>query len=239
MPRMTSAEYATYQAHRAMMAERTRRRMSDAQKLRAANPLERQRRSADTKAWIKRNGHPKGFQGHQRTEEEKQKISDGAKRAWSDPKHQLNSKANRQRLSDHFSKIASARSAANSFSRTRKGFRKDLGLSFRSSWEANYARYLNWLMAQEGKILKWEYESETFWFEAIKRGCRSYKPDFKVSFIDGKVEHHEVKGWMYPRAKTALKRMKKYHPSVSLILIDQVRYKAIAKAVGKLIKGWE
>ena len=39
----------------------------------------------------------------------------------------------------------------------------------RSRWEANYARYLEWLRAN-GSIAKWEHEPETFWFEGIKRG---------------------------------------------------------------------
>ncbi len=54
----------------------------------------------------------------------------------------------------------------------------DLGDTyFRSRWERNWARYLNFLV-QHGEITGWEYEPKTFWFHKIKRGTRSYKPDF-------------------------------------------------------------
>lgn len=130
--------------------------------------------------------------------------------------------------------------AANSFTHTKRGARPDLGETFfRSSWEANYARYLNFLIKHEGLIERWEHEPETFWFEAIKRGVRSYKPDFKVYYKNGKVEYHEVKGWMYPRAATALKRMTKYHPNITMVLIDAKRYRAIQKSVSKIIQHWE
>lgn len=130
-------------------------------------------------------------------------------------------------------------SASNCFSHAKRGPRKDIGITVRSSWEANYARYLNFLIRHEGRIDRWEYEPEVFWFEKIKRGCRSYKPDFKVHYKDGAIEYHEVKGWMYPRAKTALNRMRIYHPKVKMILVDQKSYKAIERQVGAMIPNWE
>lgn len=125
------------------------------------------------------------------------------------------------------------------FSRCKKGLRPDLGLSFRSSWEANYARFLNWLKKNDPWIYDWEYEPTTFWFHNIKRGCRSWLPDFKVTLRDGSIEYHEVKGWMYPRSKTALRRMRIYYPDVSVVLIDQNRYKALQKQMRHLIPEWE
>jgi hypothetical protein len=109
---------------------------------------------------------------------------------------------------------------------------------FRSSWEANYGRYLEWLRAN-GQIKKWEHEPETFWFEAIKRGTRSYLPDFRVTEINGRIEYHEVKGWMDDRSKTKIRRMAKYHPTVILKVIDGKAYKALAKQVSRLVEGWE
>lgn len=108
----------------------------------------------------------------------------------------------------------------------------------RSKWESNYARYLEWL-ASKDMIKSWEYEPDTFWFENIKRGVRSYLPDFKVTNNDGSIEYHEVKGWMDPRSKTKLKRMKKYHPTVKLVLIDSERYKGIAKTVSHIVPDWQ
>jgi len=109
---------------------------------------------------------------------------------------------------------------------------------YRSRWEANYARYLQFLKEQ-GKISEWKHEPKTFWFESIKRGCRSYLPDFWVKETNGQEAYHEVKGWMDDRSKTKIKRMKKYHPEVKLIVIDSKGYKALAKTCSVVVKGWE
>lgn len=121
---------------------------------------------------------------------------------------------------------------------TKSGKRADLdNRYFRSAWEANYARYLNWLVAR-GQIARWEYEPDTFVFEAIKRGSRFYTPDFKVYGNDGRFEYHEVKGYMDQRSATKLKRMAKYYPEVRIVLIDRPVYQSIAKSKA-LFAGWE
>ena len=118
------------------------------------------------------------------------------------------------------------------------GFREDLGLYVRSAWEANYARYLNWLITQ-GVVSSWAYEPETFEFRAIRRGSRFYTPDFLVWFPSGIEEYHEVKGYLDPRSATKLKRMAKYYPAVKLVLIDRPTYRDISEKVGGLIDNWE
>lgn len=126
----------------------------------------------------------------------------------------------------------------NIYSSRKVGKREDLdGQFFRSSWEANYARYLN-LLLRNGKILQWEYEEDTFWFEKIRRGVRSYTPDFKVT-TEGGVYYVEIKGWMDPRSKTKIKRMAKYHPSIDLRVVAQKEYKALTREVAPFIEGWE
>lgn len=109
---------------------------------------------------------------------------------------------------------------------------------YRSRWEANYARYLQWLKEHE-QIVDWQHEPETFWFESIRRGVRSYKPDFRVWENNGRSDLHEVKGWMDSRSKTCLKRMAKYHPNERVILIDGHQYRAIRLKVMRLIADWE
>lgn len=109
---------------------------------------------------------------------------------------------------------------------------------YRSKWEANYARYLEWLK-ERGEILAWAHEPETFWFEGIKRGCMSYLPDFRVIENGGAVVYHEVKGWMNSKSKTKIRRMGKYHPNVKLIVIDSKGYAAIKKVMQPIIQGWE
>lgn len=89
---------------------------------------------------------------------------------------------------------------------------------FRSKVEVRVATQLEAL--QKGlKIKNWEYEPQTFWFDAIKRGVRCYKPDFKVTRLDGSHFWIEVKGYMDAKSKTKLKRFKKYYPAEELILI--------------------
>jgi hypothetical protein len=124
-------------------------------------------------------------------------------------------------------------------SRPRAGFRADLGMYVRSGFEANYARYLRFLEAN-GSILSWEYEPKTFVFEGIKRGIHSYKPDFRVFPTKGVYEWHEVKGWMDPKSKTRLARMRKYYPKERVILIDEAWFKDIARqGIPRLIPHWE
>lgn len=100
----------------------------------------------------------------------------------------------------------------------------------------NYAAYLEWLK-DRGEIVDWLYEVETFWFEKIRRGVRSYTPDFQIQNKDGSIEYHEVKGWMDKKSQTKLKRMAKYHPHVCLKLVDEDAYKGIAKW-SRLIPHW-
>lgn len=104
---------------------------------------------------------------------------------------------------------------------------------YRSKWESNYARYLEWLK-QQGQIKHWEHEAETFWFEKIKRGTRSYLPDFRVTENSGLYVYHEVKGWMTARSKTAIDRMKRYYPDVRLIVVDGRSYTILKGQMGKI-----
>lgn len=111
-------------------------------------------------------------------------------------------------------------------------------IHFRSRWEANYARYLEWLKSI-GNITNWEYEPKTFWFEGIKRGTRSYLPDFRITENNGSQAFHEVKGWMDPKSKTKIKRMRKYYPDVKLIVVSSKNYRSLEKMVCRLVPGWE
>lgn len=120
------------------------------------------------------------------------------------------------------------------------GWRKIGGrrIYFRSQWEANVGRYLQWLL-ERGEIQAWDHEPETFWFEAIKRGVRSYLPDFRVVEKSGSITWYEVKGYMDSKSQTKLKRMAKYNPTVKLLVIDRRQYESIKRAVSKLIPAWE
>jgi len=190
------------------------------------------------KEWYAENPHPRGMLGHKHTKKTKSIISKKSKEMWSDPDCYLNSDEYRKMLSDRAIKTNLAGNR-NRYSNGKMGKREDLdGLFVRSSWEANYARYLNWLV-DVGEINKWEYESDVFWFHKIKRGTRSYTPDFKVFLKNGDIEYHEVKGWMDPKSKTKLKRMEKYYPNIKIVLIDKKAYYSLQRDVKNFIDNWE
>lgn len=106
----------------------------------------------------------------------------------------------------------------------------------RSRWEVNYAFYLEMLITA-GEVVSWDYEAETFWFDGIKRGTTSYTPDFKVMLKDGRTEYHEIKGWMDPKSLTKIKRMKKYHPEITLVVRDSAWFKE-HRALKGSVPGW-
>jgi hypothetical protein len=126
------------------------------------------------------------------------------------------------------------------YPKTSQGKRKDLeDRYFRSSWEANYARYLNFLV-KNNSIHKWDYEVDTFWFNEIKRGTRTYTPDFKIwEHLDSEPYYIEIKGWMDKKSQTKLKRMQKYYPAIKVVLIQKKEYDSIKKSVKPLIPFWE
>jgi hypothetical protein len=108
------------------------------------------------------------------------------------------------------------------------GWREDLQKYFRSSWEANYARYLNFIKES------WEYEVKE-WEFPIKRGQRFYRCDFYLPRLD---EYIEIKGWMDKKSAVKLRRMTKYYPEVKIKVIGKEEYQAIAESKS-LIPGWE
>lgn len=117
------------------------------------------------------------------------------------------------------------------------GTRQDLGIYVRSSWEANYARYLNFLV-DRGQIESWRYEPKTFEFP-VKRGSRFYTPDFEVTERGGRIVYHEVKGYMDQRSATKLRRMETHFPEVVVVVIGGDEMREIKTKVGRLIPGWE
>jgi len=102
----------------------------------------------------------------------------------------------------------------------------DRTLYLRSQWEYEFACYLEFLVRQK-QIKKWEYEIKEFKFEAIEKGTRFYKPDFKITNNDGTHEWGEVKGHLTGKAKTQIRRFKKYFPKEKLIVYDSEWFKSV------------
>lgn len=186
----------------------------------------------------KRNHKP--YLGKHHSTEMREKMSIRVKQAWEDPNSAFNSEEHKQKQSDSMMKRQAQGSLRRCYSRGNQGKRDDLGgMYFRSSWEANYARYLN-LRIKCGELFKWEYEADTFWFEKIKRGTRSYLPDFKLWDTENSVPYYvEVKGWMDEKSKTKLNRMRIYYPDIKVILVGEKEYQDLKKQVSQYISGWE
>lgn len=100
---------------------------------------------------------------------------------------------------------------------------------FRSSWEYYYAIFLEKLR-QENKIIDWKHEPKCFWFENIKRGVRSYLPDFCITHLNGSEEWCEVKGYFDSKSQTKMKRMAKYYPEVKIRLVGGDWFKVNIKS---------
>lgn len=183
-----------------------------------------------------------GMLGKSHTKSTLKKMSRHKKKRWKDPNHAYNSKAYRQKIGDTVSRGFPKRKKQNMYSHAKRGYRKDISkgkIFFRSAWEANYARYLDYLVLKR-VIKKWEFEPDTFWFEKIKRGVRSYCPDFKVwDYATHDPYYVEIKGYMDARSKTKIKRMAKYYPLIELQIIDSREYMNIKHVFSSLIKNWE
>jgi len=184
---------------------------------------------------------PARFTGKRHSESTCKAISEAGKKRWAMLTREQADEIHTKRLKSIFMKRGSL-----NFNQTyargtwKAGWRQigDVRKYYRSRWEANYARYLQWLK-ENGQIKDWKHETETFWFEEIRRGVRSYLPDFRVWENDGTSCLHEVKGWMDDRSKTSLKRMAKYHPDQKIILIREKNYNEIKRKVSRIIKEWE
>jgi hypothetical protein len=194
------------------------------------------------KQWQAEHGHPRGMLGRRHTDEFKRQASVRIRNRVFTPE-QTQARIEKM-MATKIAKYGSgnphwAGRADNAYSRTRSGKRADLDNKFfRSSWEANYARYLNWLISV-GEVTSWEFECRTFLFEGQTRGVISYTPDFRVVMPDGSVQWHEVKGWMDDKSKSRLKKMAKFYPDETVVLIDSKVYHGIAKSVSRMIPNWE
>lgn len=200
----------------------------------------RKTRSKNTLKFLAEKGHPKGMLGKVHTDEWKkeQSIRIASRVYTPEQKEAKIEKMMNTKIERYGTGRPNYKESSNPYSRAKRGRREDLGnIFFRSAWEANYARYLNWLI-KNGEIKSWEFEPQVFTFHGETRGVISYMPDFKVYNNNGTYEWHEVKGWMTPKDRTKLKRMAKHYPNEKMVLIDAPVYKSISKWKS-MIDGWE
>jgi hypothetical protein len=198
--------------------------------------------SLNAKKYLENNPHPKGMLNKKHSKDTLQKLSDISTERWKDKNSVFNSDEFRQKASDRMSKWQNSRvDIHKNYTRGKQGYyltKDGKSIFMRSSWELNYACYLDYLIYL-GTIYKWEYEVDVFWFDKIKRGVRSYKPDFKVFDFEGNFIYHEVKGWMDNKSKTKLNRMRIYHPSIKILVIGQKEYNLIKKEYSEILENWD
>ena len=122
---------------------------------------------------------------------------------------------------------ASKRNASRTYTKGIGGIRPDIGHYVRSSWEANFARYLI--------FTKQEYEFEPNIFNLIDdKNTIHYKPDFKTGET-----YFEIKGWWTDRSKKIRELMKQQYPEIEIKYISELEYNAIQLAFAPLIPSWE
>lgn len=106
------------------------------------------------------------------------------------------------------------------------GYRKDMGSSFKSSWEANIARILKFLN------IKWEYE----YFHIVTLNS-VYVPDFYYS-REGDEIIIEVKGRWDNRSIEKVSYVLREEPDYTLFIVDADIYNFLEKRYN-FIEGWE
>ena len=188
-------------------------------------------KQAQLLTYYARNNHPRGMLNKHHTKETCKQLSKSHiilfKNMSVEEKHNRAMKAvNTKRKNGGFN------TTSNAYSRCKGGFRKDLSHYFRSAWEANIARVLNYLH------IEWKYEFKRFDFTEETEGVLSYQPDFYLPQYNKWIE---VKGWMDEKSKQRLSLFEKYYPKEysNLILIDESLYKEIEKEYLSIIELWE
>lgn len=195
------------------------------------------------KDYIKIKGHPKGMLGKHHTDEVKKIMSkcsiENFKKLTESQKIERIQKILKTRYKNEI-KNNSHREISRVKASWKQGHRFVGGKDrfFRSSWEFNYALYLQYLKDNE-QIKEWYYEPEIFYFKESKNNCYAYKPDFKIINNDNSFYFVEIKGWMDKASKNKIENMGIFYPEIKLIVIDDKEYFKFKKEWQDKLKGWE
>jgi hypothetical protein len=154
------------------------------------------------------------------TEEEKAAYIKKRKQSWTPEMRQ----AAGERLTKRLKGKPNCRTPPASNTRTTsiQGVRTDLNQFFRSTWEANFARILNYLN------IRWEYEPYRYIFEHF-----SYVPDFYLPETDSWVE---VYSYLSPLKAAKIHSMGN---AANLQLVNHNIYNELEKEYKDKIPNWE
>ena len=195
--------------------------------------------SSRMKSWIQDNGHQKGMLGKKHSDAMRQQMSERVKGMWEGNCESFmdGSSVMRALHTRHENGTLYPRRSKCTW-KSGKRLIGDREVFFRSSWEANYARYLQFLQ-DFGMIFNWEFEVDTFWFDKVPRGTRSYLPDFKIWLDSSSFFYVETKGWMDDKSATKLKRMQEYYPEILVKVVRRKELLNIEDTFGRAIPMWE
>jgi hypothetical protein len=190
------------------------------------------RRGQEKLIWKSRNDHYRGMLGKHHTEETRNKMSKSHKEVWENFPDEKKQFVIENMIHAREENYKNYPLSIRLYSKGNVGYRDDLQHYFRSNWESNIARYLNYIG------LNWQYEPKRFFFENVSEKPNSYLPDFYLPTLDTWIE---VKGWMDEKSKLKLELFKQQYPDEfsKFILIDQQSYMSIQKEFGYLIENWE
>jgi hypothetical protein len=211
--------------------------------LERGSPEHRAQLAASTRATWQRRPHPRGMLGKKHTAETRAKMAAGWRRWWDSRTAEDEQARIEQMLATRVARHGrgSAVPREINYSYARRGRRPDLGNTFfRSAWEANYARYLNFLISI-GNIRSWQYEPRTFVFPGRTRGVLSYTPDFLVVDTEnGWERYHEIKGKWTDRFLQQLDLIERFYPEAEpLVIVDADDYRSLDRWARTRIPGWE
>ena len=129
----------------------------------------------------------------------------------------------------HLTKLGKPCPYSEGWGRGRCGKRKDLNNQFfRSRWEANFARILNYYK------IPWEYEYTRF-----DLGEHTYYPDFKIFDPNAGEYFVEIFGCFDDAHKRKLGLFQKKYPNEKLQIINDEIYQDLKKEFENKIKNWE
>jgi len=109
------------------------------------------------------------------------------------------------------------------------GFRSDLGHYVRSSWEADFARILQFHQ------IDYQYEPKTFRLTKDNGEILNYTPDF---YVPSENTFYEIKGWLHNLDAEKIKLFQKQYPQTNFVIINSTKFAEFALKYKTLIK-WE
>lgn len=168
--------------------------------------------------------------GYQHTEESKKRNSLAHKQLYSlgyiaPAKGRKHTKEEKQKMRGrHWSTESKMRFIPN-MGRGIHGYRPDIGLYVRSTWEANFVRVLKFLS------IKYQYEPKKFQIGNIT----TYTPDFYIPSLDLWIE---IKGWDNMLSHMKRKYIRKFY-NIKIYKIGGKIYQILCNKYARIIPGWE